>query len=158
MGALNDFLEHDGMIEKTAAPTPKWKPGPAKKLLYNAGGTALAMGASYGIMEAIGAVKGAIGRARGFKEMVEVNPELKEMDSEGVKAMYNMMHKTAPTLASNPYIAGGFVKRIEHGKKWMDPRIVSDLAETESKMQRASYGPVTGFPFEFGKAVGGNIG
>jgi hypothetical protein len=155
MSAIRNFLEHDGAIEKTAGNAPvsfgvRFGQAAGKAAIM-AGGTAL----SYGIMEAISAAKNAVSRSRGYKEMLRVNPELQEMDAEGVKAMYSMMHKTAPTMAQNPYISGGFVKRIEHGKKWMDPRIVSDLAETEAKMQRASYGPATGFPFEFGKAMAG---
>jgi len=150
MGAIRDFLEHEGMIEKTAAAPLSWREA-AHKAGVMAAGTAL----TYGVMEAISAAKNAVNRTRGYRAMIDTNPELKEMDAEGVKAMYNMMHKTAPTLAQNPYIAGGFVKRIEHGKKWMDPRIVSDLAETEAKMQRTGYGPLTGFPFEVGKAMAG---
>lgn len=148
MGAIRDFLEHDGMIEKTAKGPKSWG-----DMGTTAAQMALGTVATYGVMEAISAAKNAVNRSRGYKSMLETNPELKEMDAEGVKAMYNMMHKTAPTLAQNPYIAGGFVKRIEHGKKWMDPRIVSDLAETEAKMQRSGYGPMTGFPFEVGKAM-----
>lgn len=145
MGSLTDFLEHDGMIEKTAKDWGEYGTTAAQMAL----GTA----ATYGVMEAISAAKSAVNRSRGYKRMLEHNPELKEMDAEGVKSMYNMMYKTAPTLSQNPYIAGGFVRRIEHQKKWMDPRLVSDLAETEAKINRAEYGPITGFPFEFGKEI-----
>lgn len=150
MSAIRDFLEHEGMIEKIAKGSLSW--GDVGRNAAQVVGTTVG---GYAVMEAISAAKNAVNKSRGYKAMLETNPELKEMDAEGVKAMYNMMHKTAPTLAQNPYIAGGFVKRIEHGKKWMDPRIVSDLAETEAKMQRAGYGPMTGFPFEFAKAVTG---
>jgi hypothetical protein len=148
MSAIRQFLEYDGMIEKQAKGPIGWGEAAQKAAIMTAGTLA-----TYGIMEAVSAAKNAVNRSRGFKEMIAVNPELRDMDAEGVKAMYSMMHKTAPTLAMNPYIAGGFVKRIEHGKNWLDPRIVSDLAETEAKMQRVGYGPMTGFPFEVGKAV-----
>ena len=102
------------------------------------------LGLTYGATKAIQEASDAIGRSRGYKKMMEVNPDLAEgeYDDEQMKGMYNLLHKAAPTFAKNPYVAGSFIRRTESAAKFVDPQMIKNLADAESSMHRAS--PVTG--------------
>lgn len=126
------------------------------------GAGAIMTAGAYGASKAIGAATDAINRSRGYKKMMEIHPDLGERDEQQVKGMYNMLHKAAPTMAMNPYVAGGFIRRTEHASQYVDPKMVADLADAESKIQRSAWGGISE-PMRFatgmmpGMSFGGDI-
>lgn len=154
--AVSEFLEYDKGMEKTAGlPAGSTKALGTKALgrldrlgrtmeggLYQAGGAAV-IGLGLGLgQKAIQGAWNAINRSRGFKKMMAVHPDLAERDDQQVKGMYNLLHKTAPTMAMNPHVAGGFIRRTEHASQYVDPKMVADLADAESKIQRTAWGGI----------------
>lgn len=147
--AVSEFLEYDKGMEKTAAPvTAAMKP--LSRLgrfgrtmeggLFQAGAAAV-IGTGLGLgQKAVQGAWNAVNRSRGFKKMMEVHPDLAERDDQQVKGMYNLLHKAAPTMAMNPHVAGGFIRRTEHASQYVDPKMVADLADAESKIQRSAWG------------------
>lgn len=107
-----------------------------------AAGAAMTAGA-YGASKAIQAATSAINRGRGYKRMMEIHPDLADRDEQQVKGMYNLLHKASPTMAMNPYVAGGFIRRTEHASNYVDPKMVSDLAGAEANIQRSAWGGVS---------------
>ena len=106
-----------------------------------AAGAGVALSAGVGLgQKAIQAATSAINRGRGYKRMMEIHPDLAERDDQQVKGMYNLLHKASPTMAMNPYVAGGFIRRTEHASNYVDPKMVSDLAGAEANIQRNAWG------------------
>lgn len=152
--SVKDFLEYDQKVKKAAGRPPKAPPVPPKlfdpsiagktfgKGLIAGAGTLAAGVALSGAMtlgaQAIQAATSAINRSRGYKRMLEVHPDLTDRDEEQVKGMYNLLHKTAPTMAMNPHVAGGFIRRTEHASQYVDPKMISDLAGAEAKIRAVS--------------------
>jgi len=72
----------------------------------------LAVGAGLkGMDRLIDRVAGSLQRARGYKAMVEANPDLKKMDRQKVEGAYNTLHKFNPEMASDPLVSSSFVRR-----------------------------------------------
>jgi len=148
--AIKDFLEYDDAITKEGAAPAGLRAMGQKALgaftssLGTAAGQlgagALISAGAYGASRAIQAASSAINRSRGYKKMMEIHPDLADRDDAQVKGMYNLLHKSAPTLAMNPYVAGGFIRRTEHASQYVDPKMVSDLAQAEATIQRSSMG------------------
>jgi hypothetical protein len=114
-------------------------------------------GVLWGGAKAIQAATQAVNRSRGYKAMLKLNPDLGERDQESVKGTYNMMYHAAPSLAMNPYVAGGFIRRTEHATKYVDPKMISDLASAEASIQKSRWG---GFPdpMQMGMDMAGKAG
>jgi hypothetical protein len=76
-------------------------------------GASLIVGAGMKGLDAIyDKASNAIGRARGYKAMVEANPGLKKMDRKRVEMAYNTLHKFNPEMAEDPLVASSFVNRV----------------------------------------------
>lgn len=150
--AIQEFLEFDEQLAKegglwSAAKDVGQKAGKSFASSMGSGLGQLGAGAlmtagAYGASKAISAASAAINRSRGYKKMMEVHPDLSDRDEEQVKGMYNLLHKTSPTMAMNPYVAGGFVRKTEHASQYVDPKMVTDLASAEANIQRSSLGGV----------------
>jgi hypothetical protein len=156
--AIRDFLEYDETMAKEGA-APMGLRAMGQKALSSFTGSlgtaagqlgagALISAGAYGASKAIQAASSAINRSRGYKKMMEIHPDLADRDEEQVKGMYNLLHKSAPTMAMNPYVAGGFIRRTEHASQYVDPKMVSDLAQAEATIQRNAMGGAAG-PMEF---------
>lgn len=86
-------------------------------------------------------VNSAVGRAHGFKLMMEYNPELAKEDRNKIQTLYNTLHNVSPSLARDPLVANSWVKRMMYQDEYVDPKILSDLATAEQRMgQAAGYG------------------
>jgi hypothetical protein len=79
----------------------------------------------------------AISKARGFKKMVSTNPELQEMDSTKVKNIYNTLHRFNPEMASDPFVAGSFVKSTAEYDN-IPTRTINELIAARSRTARPS--------------------
>lgn len=140
---VTEFLELDAQLSKEAAPwsgAGKITGEAFKKGLFGTlgglGAAAIVGGGVAAGEAAVHAAVGAVNRSRGYKKMMEIHPDLADRDEQQVKGMYNLLHKSAPTMAMNPYVAGGFIRRTEHASQYVDPKMVADLADAESKIQR----------------------
>lgn len=82
------------------------------------------------------AVKQTVTRSRDFKNMMEKNPEFADMDAETVKDLFSFLHDTAPSLAANPIVAGGYIRKMEYNKNYLDPTMAKDLVGAEAQIQK----------------------
>lgn len=82
---------------------------------------------------------------KSYGKMFEQYPELKDYKDEATQH-FNIIAKFAPTLASNPFVAGTFVKgTMEHGH--VGPDTVRSLIEAQRSWEdvRERRSPITGF-------------
>lgn len=88
----------------------------------NVGSQVAAAGMTLGLGAALGAavpiadkIYGAVTRSRDFKGMMEVNPDLQEMeaqDSQFFNQAYNSLRKVNPTFGRDPIIAGSYMRKM----------------------------------------------
>lgn len=137
MNPVDEFLVGERLRNKEAAELPRFMPaGTKKQVLTLAAASILPTLAITGVNAAIREVKKAVTRSRDFKNMMEANPDLGDREAEGVKSLFSLIHDTSPTLAANPLVAGGFIRKLEHGKNYLDAGIATDLATAEAQIQR----------------------
>ena len=136
-------LEKSGFWQGAAKEVGKGIGGVLRDTAVQAGAALVTGGVVWGGAKAIQAATSAINRNRGYKKMLQINPDLGERDQATVRGMYNLMHSAAPTMAMNPYVSGGFIRRTEHASQYIDPMMVKSLSDAESSIQKARWG---GFP------------
>lgn len=109
-------------------------------------GAAMLVGAGVkGLEKAYEYAAGAVTRARGYKGMVEANPQLKKMDRVQVERAYNTLHRFNPEMAGDPLVAGSFVRRAaEMGT--VSPQDMGQLAGARDRAKGKQ-------PFEYGMAT-----
>jgi hypothetical protein len=96
----------------------------------------LALGGTLaGTEAAFNAASNAISRSRGFKGMMESNPDLAKMDQKRVNAAFKTLHRFNPEMASDPYVAGGWVKRVTD-YDYVDPKTIGDLVAARSRASK----------------------
>ena len=92
--------------------------------------------------EAYSAIKGAIGRSRGFKAMMNYNPKLEKQDRTRVQTIYNTLYNASPDLAKDPLVANSWVNRMMYQEEYVDPKTMSDLTASQKNIaQAAARGP-----------------
>ena len=96
----------------------------------------LGVGANLGI-HGIKAIKSRLDKARGYKAMLEGNPNLKEMDPELTQTVFSTLHRFNPAYASDPFVAGQFVRSIVEQER-MDLGALNNIAKAHSDMSRSS--------------------
>lgn len=90
-------------------------------------------------------VTGSFQRAKGYKAMVEANPDLQKMDRKKVEMAYNTLHKFNPEMASDPLVSSSFVRRTaEMGQ--VTPMDVGNLMAARDRARRPSAAEM-GAPF-----------
>lgn len=103
--------------------------------------TAGLIGVGHVADEVYSRISNSIGKAQGFKRMLEHNPELAKEDRVKVQTLYNTLHNVSPSLARDPLVANSWVKRMMYQDEYVDPKTLSDLATAEQRMgQAAGYG------------------
>lgn len=83
------------------------------------------------------AIKSGLSRSKNFKNMVATNPDLKKHNPKDVKAIFDTLHHVAPELASNPTIAGSFVKNQLDYAGGIDVQTLQSLSSTEKNVNQA---------------------
>ena len=78
-------------------------------------------------------------KINGYRAMLDSHPNLRMEDQETVQNTFNTLAKFAPSLAADPYAAGGYVKRIlqfdpETGS---DYNVIKTLVDLEKNHQQA---------------------
>ena len=99
-----------------------------------AGGIGAAMAGSMGV-HGIDRFVQAVKKGKDYKDMMEANPELAHYDDDELQAAFNTLHKFNPELASDPLVAGTFVRRVADADA-IDHRTVGELARTRKEMGR----------------------
>lgn len=97
---------HKDALVKLAAPIPGWQQA----------GTAMAIGAGMQLAmsaagDIYGSIKGSIDKGRNYKKMLDDNPDLgKQQVATQVQKAFSTLHKFNPQYASDPTVAGEFVR------------------------------------------------
>jgi hypothetical protein len=74
-------------------------------------GTALAAGVAYHLAGDIyDATRRAITKTHHYKQMLEVNPDLRDRPAKTVQRIFSTLHKFNPEFAGDPSVAGSFVR------------------------------------------------
>lgn len=82
-------------------------------------------------------IRNAIGRAQGFKRMMEHNPALMKQDRAKVQQIYNTLYTVSPDLAKDPLVSNSWVNRMMYQDEYIDPKTMSDLASAQKSMAEA---------------------
>jgi hypothetical protein len=105
--------ELDGLMKK-AFQMPVWAGDAARNFGGGAAtvGGAVAAGIAYALAgDMYDAAKRGITKTRNYKTMLMENPDLKTMPAKNVQKAFSVLHKLNPDFASDPTIAGAWVKR-----------------------------------------------
>jgi hypothetical protein len=101
-----------------------------------AGGVALGglVGAAQTLGEkGIGAAAGSIQKASRYKKMVQENPDLAEADPNVTQRAFDTLHKFNPEYASDPMVAGTFVRNAVDQER-IDIAAVNSLVQARKNM------------------------
>ncbi len=100
-----------------------------------------------GINKVISSVTDGLAKGKNFRAMMETTPELGEMDRVKVQKAFNTLQKFAPSLASDPSVAGTWVRRTAD-YDMIDHKSVSELikAEKDLSQTRSGFLPELGSP------------
>ena len=153
MNPVEEYLIDQDMVKEAFNPG-SWTPGQQLAATAITGvATPIALMAAH---EGYQEVKGMVGRARGYKKMMEFNPKLKKMDSKKTKALFNTLHNAAPDLARDPVVASSWVNRMAYQDEYVDPRTLADLGSAQQRVGRKGLElPVAGITTGMMSTVGG---
>lgn len=103
---------YDKMM-KTAFPMPN--PGAGLRGFANTVGAGVATSVAGGIgmslaSDAYDFVRRGISKTRDYKRMLASNPDLKEKPAVQVQSIFSTLHRFNPDFASDPVVAGSFVR------------------------------------------------
>lgn len=78
--------------------------------------------------------------SKSYTQMFEKTPELKEEDPETVKRQFGVLARYAPSLASDPVVAGSWVRqRTEMGAGDMvDPKQIDQLTQIQRRIDESA--------------------
>lgn len=83
---------------------------------------------SHGLTKGVDAISRALTKGGDFKKMMESNPGLAELDSTMVNRAFSTLHRFNPEYASDPLIAGSWIRRnVEWAPGEMPMDVVRDL-------------------------------
>ena len=113
----------------------KGTPG-RKALGYGAAAAGIAGGIK-GIDVLSDRIGSKIHKSRSFKKMMDENPGLKKEDSKAVSRIFRTLHKFNPKMASDPLVAGSFLKRSlqfkDEGIQPVDIKTLADIRKAQSQ-------------------------
>lgn len=97
-----------------------------------------ALGAALGLTQraagaGVGAAKGSIQKSVNYKKMIEENPDLREADPNVTQKAFNTLHKFNPDYASDPMVAGTFVKNVVDQER-IDIGTVNSLVQARKNL------------------------
>lgn len=96
------------------------------------GGIALALA---GDMYA--AAKRGITKTRNYKNMLDANPDLKQLPAKNVQNAFSVLHRLNPEFSGDPHIAGAWVKKqsLYSEDGFGDVTMLKGLVDTHKNMQ-----------------------
>ena len=97
-----------------------------------------ALGGAFGMAQragesGLGAATGRIQKASRYKKMVEANPDLGEADPQVTQRAFSTLHKFNPEYASDPMVAGTFVRNVVDQER-LDIGAVNSLVQARKSM------------------------
>jgi hypothetical protein len=97
-----------------------------------------------GVGLGVAKIQESFGKQRDFKAMMAANPHLEKMDAGNIQLTYNSLRKAAPSLASDPLMAGSFVRRTLEmsDPPYVDAQTIKTLTDAQKSIsQRAGSHP-----------------
>jgi hypothetical protein len=114
---------------KGALGDEKVQEGLKKALVFGTAGAGLTAGIR-GADAAIDSIRTPLHKRRSFSKMMDDNPKLKKENDKDVKRIFNTLHKFNPHMASDPLVAGSFMRRaLQFKDEGIQPVDVKTLAE-----------------------------
>ena len=108
-------------------------------------------------------MRAAQAKTRGYKEMLDLHPHLKQRDQKELARIYTSIHNVNPMMAQDPMVAGALIdnivestQNVYQGKSHMALlETVKDLSGIRASISaaRANERPKTPFGAAFGKAT-----
>ncbi len=130
----DEVLEELDTIVKTAS-----GPGLMGRLGNAAAGVGATMATGIALSLAgdlFDATKRGLTKTRNYRKMMEANPDLDELPATEVQKVFNVLHRFNPDFASEPTVAGHFVRnhaKIE-GTGMGDQRLLGDLVKSRNEL------------------------
>lgn len=91
------------------------------------------------------AVESSVGKAKAYKEMIDVRPELKDRDPKAVQRAFNSLYRFNPAYARDPLVAGSFVDSVSASER-LDLGTVNALVAGRKSMAGPSFEPFRFLP------------
>lgn len=104
---------HGEALEKMAADPMTFR-DMAVNTAKTVGAVGLFAGAANVVADLYESGKDAIMKSIRYKRMIDANPDLAQMDASKVQSAFSTLHKFNPHYASDPSVAGTFVKQHIH--------------------------------------------
>jgi len=106
-----------------------------KALMFGAGAAGIAGGLKG--VEALGdSIGGPLKKKKYFNNMMEENPVLRKEDPKDVSKIFRTLYKFNPAMASDPLVAGSFLKRsLQFKDEGIQPVDVKTLVEVNKNLQ-----------------------
>ena len=86
--------------------------------------------------EAIGKVRDTAMKSRRYKEMIKANPALSDYPAPKVQMAFDTLHRFNPTYASDPLVAGTFVRNAVEQER-IDIQQINSMLKARSDLARA---------------------
>ena len=127
---LMKALKNSGIARMyRGAMTPSVREGLQKGLVWGTGAAGLTAGIR-GMDAAIDSVRVPRQKRKAFNDMTEDNPTLKKENTKDVARIFNTLHTFNPEMASDPLVAGSFMRRaLQFKDEGLQPVDVKTLAE-----------------------------
>lgn len=94
------------------------------------------------------AAKRGLTKARNFRRIMAVTPELQGADTKRVKASYSALHKFAPEFTSDPIMGGSILTALVGAPSGLEHQILTNAIKSRKDLQDAKHRQV-----DFGKNV-----
>lgn len=122
---------HEEALQKLAGPFGVMVPETMRMI----GATAVAAGGAALAGDVYRTAKDAIMKSRNYKAMLDENPELRHMDAKAVQKAFNTLSNFNPQYASDPMVAGDFVKN-QVNQQGMDYNRLKNIIESGSVLSK----------------------
>jgi hypothetical protein len=95
-----------------------------------------------GAEKGIRSIQERFGKQKDFQAMMSANPHLEKMDAGNVQLTYNSLRKAAPSIASDPLMAGSFVRRTLEmsDPPYVDAQTIKMLTDAQKNISQARGG------------------
>lgn len=112
-------------------------------------GATVATGIAYSLAgDMFDALKRGITKSRNYKAMLNANPDLKELPAQDVQKAFSALHRFNPDFASEPTVAGSFVRRSATLQEF-DPKMLTELVGARKNLSDLKKLPMPGkLPWE----------
>lgn len=141
----DEIIDQLDAIVKTANPTRLERFGNAAAGV----GAMAATGIAYSLAgDMYDAVRRGISKSRNYRTMLRENPDLKQLPATNVQKAFSTLHRFNPEFASDPTVAGSFVRRQAQYPEF-DPNQLANLIGARKNLTDIRKLPIPGkLPWE----------